>query len=106
MTSLFARAAVACSVARELIETRGWVQQNYGYCNGPVCMVGALRLACGAGHPSGSVAEWEIFGAVHGALKEVTASKDIVAWNDATTRKREDVIAAFERAVQYLESRA
>ena len=105
--TLFARAAVACRVARELIETRGWLQGNYGYCDGPVCLVGAMRIACGASHPHGSVSgDWAVFGAMHSAVQTVVDTKDIVAWNDATTRKREDVIAAFERAATYLESRA
>jgi hypothetical protein len=107
--SLFHDAAVRCRAARDVIAQRGWMQGNYGYCDGPVCLVGAMRLACGAAHPHGSVSMaggWVVFGAIHGALQAVTDAKDIVAWNDASTRKREDVLAALDRAAQYLESRA
>lgn len=97
MRSVFCKAA---NIIREV----GWVQDTYRMDGGPVCIVGAINLACGL-NPEG-VAEtslteeekrrrWDLSdNAVRYLYVKLNCGP--ISWNDMPGRKKEEVLALLD----------
>jgi hypothetical protein len=85
--------------ARNLIERDGWCQWAAADGRGAHCMGGALGRVT-QGDPNCTFTETEL--AAFRALGEATGTKDygIPGWNDKPGRTKEEVLAAFDRAIQ------
>lgn len=79
--------------AAERIRTGGWCQGRLGDCDGPVCALGAIKVAMG-GHPLGALGDTGR--AALKAVNETVGADSLVLWNDAPGRTAEQVIEAFE----------
>lgn len=92
--------------AARMLEKRGFHQGDFGYCDGPVCILGALTLAFGGRSPrdvpSGDPCEWD---EVRHGLECVMRVKNIVAWNDEPGRTLAQCVDALERTANYLDKR-
>ena len=85
--------------ARAEVE-KGWCQGEYGR-GGGVCMVGALYVA--EGNPREKVNENDVevgesYYETYDALRRAVGW-NIPMWNDAPGRTQEDVLAAYDRAI-------
>ena len=81
--------------AKNILEVRGWCQDQFcDWETGSYCMIGALCRAHAMANGSGSLyedVEDRLMGAIH--------SNDIPMWNDIQGRTKEEVLAAFDRAI-------
>lgn len=88
--------------AREAV-SRGWCQGTFRDSEGRVCAVGAIRRA--AGGDESAVAPGIT---VNRALDTFIEANDIPwlvsSWNDAPNRTQNDVVAAFDRAIELAQS--
>jgi hypothetical protein len=94
--------------AKELLETRGWVQGEQlhvsviDYNKAPVCAFTSVFVALDELYPNVSSTRVR---ANHGAfnrLLHVIGLKlisEILPWNDAEERKKEEVLEVFDRAI-------
>jgi len=92
--------------AARTLEERGFQQGEFGFCDGPVCILGALTMAFGGRFPRdvpcGDRCEWD---EVRSGLEHVMKVKNIVDWNDKPGRTLADCVEALERAAKYLDAR-
>ncbi len=88
-------AALALDCAADLLERTDWMQFDYCYKDKAYCVLGAIQQVT-TGHPQ-----------VANSLTAVCAlrfqeylprRKDIVSWNDARGRRKEQVIAVLRQA--------
>lgn len=91
--------------AAERIEKYGHLQGWYhGGAEGPCCIMGALHLEFGLGPYRVSevipAVRWGAGLGVH--PKQGGHAKDIMDWNDAPERTKDDVVGALRRAAGYL----
>lgn len=92
--------------AKAEIERRGWMQGGYGdtrkpAATCPVCMEGALQAAV-----HGDPFEYRQVSELDEAMEFLRTAADLDEdqalgddWNDDTDRTKEDVLAAFDRAI-------
>lgn len=101
--------------AKGLLETGGWIQRNFSDGNGAHCALGAINQVT-IGEPSYfSVDPSDPRSMVVNGAKRFLASGTYTGcevpgcacsvgnWNDHPSRTKEDVLAAFDRAVLKLE---
>lgn len=87
-------------VAKKAIEKYGWTRLNFGNEAVGYCMRGALRRA----YPIDDLAT-----PAYALLKEVTGVGRfgfVSTWNDELGRTKEEVLAAFEKAIALAEERS
>lgn len=95
--------AEVAGLAAQRLRDKGWLQGTRGACDGPVCLLGALAVACG-GHPNGGLNDAAEL--VWRTLQGVVGTEYLVHWNDTPGRTADEVIAALEVAGMRLASRA
>ena len=91
-----------------LIRERGWVQQDFGWSDGPVCAYGAIRDALGLDELTGPVPELvyhpaskalsAYIAATYPELRGESARQRVMQFNDTPGRQPSEVIAALEAA--------
>jgi hypothetical protein len=82
--------------ARDELQTRGWMQGDYGTIDGPKCTVGAIAWADHADVIPGSRAA-ELDAAY--VMGKSTGNPFVPSWNDDARREGREVIAAFNSAI-------
>lgn len=87
--------------ARGLLAQRGgWIQGEYNnHDNTAFCMLGAIHRSIAEG---GSKHVIELRDASCEALYPVIGNRDITYWNDALSRRKHQVLAAFDQAIESL----
>lgn len=105
--------------AKELLEKYGWTQRDYGgaflsECIEPMCAVGAIRQAAGQTGDTGYFKDPEVLKAFDQLVRSVCGNAElklgrnndefneslILIWNDHESRTKEEVLAAFDRAIE------
>ena len=71
---------------------RGWTQRATER-DGAVCVMGAL------GWPEGAIGNASAFSEAVKRLAKAINTHEIIAWNDHLDRTKEEVLAAFDRAI-------
>jgi hypothetical protein len=92
--------------ARGLLVDKGWCQGDYVK-DGALCCLGAIGAACGgtADDPflkrriMRTVAQSDTYHAGYCRLADAIGGDLISAWNDDNYRTKEEVLAAFDRAI-------
>lgn len=82
--------------ARALIKDHGWVQNQPGSHRDGFCMIGALAEICPMRQP-------DVFFEAVDALRDTTGYMHVTSFNDAEGRTKEEVIQAFDRAIEATE---
>lgn len=93
--------------ARAQIAKKGWAQGTWDTLDGCACALGAIRLACKIIHPFGSpitAIEWtqqdyDLSMRTEDHFKKVNNLSNIIAWNDAASTTKADVLKAFDKAI-------
>lgn len=85
--------------AKNLINISGWKQGEYGGEDQGFCTFGALVHADADGDFETHSAAAK---ALRQALKDSGYITNVVAWNDAETRTKDQVLDIFDKAVSYV----
>lgn len=85
--------------AKALIQTHGWQQDNYGDASCGFCALGAIRVATSG---SVNVPYDDNYGTYYDArmIFRHTIGGPIPSWNDTAGRTKEDVLEAFDKAIE------
>lgn len=83
--------------AKEHLEQYGWQRFAFGFKHGPCCAVGAINVAA-TDDAFGKGGDLTAYQAI-GALKMSIGIHSLGIWNDDSTRTKEEVLAAFQTAI-------
>lgn len=89
--------------AKGVLQRQGWLQGGYGTVDGPVDLLGACAVACGAKHLGAGSAALDAEQIVVPYLREVIGLH-VSPWNDTFGRTLDEVIAAIDRAIALAEA--
>lgn len=87
-----------CLKAAEIIERNGWNQGSFVSDDGSVCIAGAARMASWGSVYTKNDRNLAAYFEARRLIREVIQEPDVVEWNDAPQRSKEDVILALKQA--------
>lgn len=88
------------TAAADLIEEKGWVQGHFDAADGAVCAVGAIRTVMFGSTRCPDTYTWLYEEVKDALLDEIGPNgvNGIPTWNDAFSRTKAEVVAAFRAA--------
>lgn len=88
--------------ARALIKKHGWVQEEYGNGSDGFCAAGAIMAAIDSPHGFSTAATEEAYFVLEKAIGRPAKGCGLLVWNDRVRRTKEQVLAAFDKAIASL----